>query len=180
MARSACKLVSLDVNFREPLWPSPDTARQEMLAAVKTADIVKVSAGEDGELEFMFGNTTSPSRGAEQLLNLGPALVLVTLARDGCYARSRSAEVKVPGIRVEAVDTTGAGDAFTAAVLTRLVEMGMGKADDIACLSGDSLREICLFANVTAALTCTRKGAISALPSRSEVEDRIKMMAEPG
>jgi ribokinase len=64
---------------------------------------------------------------------------------------------RVKPYRVDVVDTTAAGDAFTAALA-------------VAMASGQRLREAAQFANATGALACTRLGALPAMPTASEVQ----------
>ncbi|KAF6172335.1 hypothetical protein GIB67_024957 [Kingdonia uniflora] len=70
---------------------------------------------------------------------------------------------RVHGLKVDAVDTTGAGDAFVAGILSQL-------AADLSLIQNESgLREALKFANVCGALTVTERGAIPALPYREAV-----------
>ena len=55
--------------------------------------------------------------GTERLNEIGAAVVVVTLGRDGCYIHTPAAETTVPGYAAKVVDTTGAGDAFCAGFL---------------------------------------------------------------
>lgn len=169
-ARSAGKIISLDVNLREALWPSLAAARQEIYTALSLAHIVKVS---EEELAFITGNNESIEEETNQILALGPGLVFVTLGAGGCYVKTKHFATAVEGIAVQAVDTTGAGDAFTAAVLTRLVEIGLHDPRQIHDISLSTMQEICTFANIAGALTCTKNGAIPALPTKADVEERM-------
>ena len=93
-----------------------------------------------------------------EVLSRGPDLLVVTLGATGCFVHERGATgVFVPGLPVTAIDTTGAGDCF---VGTLVAELLMGRATIAAAR----------FANAAAALSVTRKGAASSLPSRHEVE----------
>jgi len=69
--------------------------------------------------------------------------------------------VHIPGFKVSAVDTTGAGDGFVAGLLVGLLEHGMKL---------DNLVEIGRFACAVGAITTTARGAIPALPTRAQVE----------
>jgi sugar/nucleoside kinase (ribokinase family) len=62
-----------------------------------------------------------------------------------------------PGLPVEVIDTTGAGDVFRGAFIAAL-------------LRGDTPADILRFANTAAALSCTRSGAIDGIPAIEEVE----------
>jgi ribokinase len=114
-----------------------------------------------GEAERMSGidvrGAESAAKAAERLLALGPRVVVVTLGEGGAVACGPDGRVLVPSFRVAAVDTTGAGDAFTGALAVALAE-------------GRALTPALAFANAAAALACTRRGAQAALPARAEVE----------
>ncbi|WP_316571601.1 ribokinase [Neobacillus sp. YIM B06451] len=68
---------------------------------------------------------------------------------------------EIPGYRVEAIDTTGAGDTFNGALAFALSE-------------GMELKEACQFANAAAALSVTKPGAQGGMPTRDEVKALIK------
>ena len=87
----------------------------------------------------------------------GVCHTVITLGARGALACGPEGSVRVPGIASVAIDTVGAGDGFNAALA---VALGDGRA------LPDALR----FANATAALACTRRGAQSSMPTRTEVE----------
>ncbi len=153
-ARAQGKLISYDPNLRLPLWPSADAAREGMIAGLDGANVVKVS---EEELEFMTGGSD-----VTPLWREGMALIIVTQGPDGATLHTRSSSHHEPGFRVQAVDTTGAGDGFVAGVLVRMLDFG----DDWPA----HLPEIVRFANAVGALTTTERGAIPALPTRATVE----------
>lgn len=159
-ARRSGALISFDPNLRPPLWPNLEHARREILAALPLADVVKIS---EEEAEFLYGPGTLAQH-AGCLLEAGPRIVAITRAEAGSYLATREARVEAPGFPVEVVDTTGAGDGFAAGMLTCLLER-----PSAAPLTASELHEIGRFANAVGALTCRRKGAIPALPERSEV-----------
>jgi sugar/nucleoside kinase (ribokinase family) len=111
--------------------------------------------------------TGAPSLGAAMrtiALETQAALVCVTLGEDGCVAICNGEEVRVPAFRVQAVDTTGAGDLFRAGLIARwLVEPDQ---PDV----GELLR----YANAVAALNCRDVGAFSAAPRTEEVEALLR------
>lgn len=95
--------------------------------------------------------------GAEHLLTVVPALV-VTLGAKGALVRTRDTSTEVPGISVDVVDTTGAGDTFCGALVAALDERV-------------PLDEAVRFATVAAALSVRRAGAVPAIPTREEIDD---------
>lgn len=92
-----------------------------------------------------------------RLLALGVDAVVITLGSSGALAATPDGIEHLPSITVQAVDTVAAGDCFTGALAVELA-------------SGRSLRDAVRFANAAAALSVTRRGAQSALPTRAEVE----------
>ena len=98
---------------------------------------------------------------ALQLQSMGVGNVVVTQGPAGALVLDKAGETtQVPGIEVTVVDTTGAGDAFNAALATA---MGEGK----------DLFEASRFAVVAGGLCCTKLGVIPALPTRGEVADLL-------
>lgn len=95
---------------------------------------------------------------ATALLALGPRSVVITLGADGALVAVGETVQRVPSLPVEAVDTTGAGDAFTAALAWRL---GLG----------EPLAAAAAFAARVGALAVTRRGAQGSYPTLEEVED---------
>lgn len=96
-------------------------------------------------------------RAAERILSLGPQSAVLKLGARGCLIASAEGFHRVPGFKVDAVDTTAAGDVFNGAFATALAE---GQAVPIAAR----------FANAAAALSVTRPGAQNSVPSRQEVD----------
>ena len=89
-------------------------------------------------------------------------LLVVTKGRDGATVVTRSARFAVPAVPVVVVDTVGAGDTFTAALLAGLADAGVLSRDVLAArVAGEPglLRDIVGQALAAAALTCTRPGA---------------------
>jgi fructokinase len=157
--------VVFDPNARPELWTDSDRGFPDLVAEMLGhADVVKATpedldaAGFDGE---------SPEALAEAVTAAGPHTVLLTLGDSGAFA---SATDRAPwgggaashgGYDVTPVDTTGAGDAFTAGALAALADRSE---------TGErSLSDVLGFANAVAAVTTTAAGAMTALPTREEV-----------
>jgi fructokinase len=148
--------ISYDVNIRLDLWRGRE---EEMLKdieeALKLADIVKIG---DGELEYLNKNGIA-------LEDFNFALVAITKGAEGSTIIHEDIRVDVPSFKVEPVDTTGAGDAFMAALLASLFYM---KRLNRLEFSKEELKELGSFANLVAALSTTKRGAWS-VPSLEEV-----------
>ncbi|MFE1993535.1 ribokinase [Streptomyces parvulus] len=98
-----------------------------------------------------------PEDWARILLAKGPRSVVVTLGAEGALVASGAGVARVPSVKVEAVDTTGAGDAFTAALAWRLG-------------TGDSLTEAAAYAARVGAAAVTKPGAQESYPTAAEAE----------
>lgn len=94
---------------------------------------------------------------ARALRARGPRAVILKLGAQGAFLDDGSGGRHFPGLRVDAVDATGAGDTFNGALAVALAE-------------GRALPEAVGFANAAAALSVTRPGAQSSIPTRSEVD----------
>lgn len=152
---------SVDPNLRLGLWPSPDAARREIAALLPHATLIKLS---EGELAFLTGATTE--RAARSLMGVETALLCVTHGAAGTTYYSAYSTGSVTSFPVTPVDTTGAGDAFVAALLVGLWQLG----DWPAALSDTpTIERVVKHANAFAALTVTKQGAIPALPNRAEL-----------
>ncbi|MDQ0787082.1 ribokinase [Streptomyces sp. B3I8] len=137
------------------LNPSPPRALPgEVLAACDPLIVneheARVVAGDAG-----LGDT--PEEWAAALLALGPRSVVVTLGAAGAVVSDGTgAPVRVPSVKVDAVDTTGAGDAFTAALAWRLG-------------AGEALADAAAYAARVGAAAVTRAGAQASFPTAEEV-----------
>ena len=160
-AKGKGMLISYDPNYRAALWDSEERATEMMKKLLPYADILKVS---DEEMVMLTG-TTDFAEGSKALADLGISLVMVTLGADGVFVRRGEDSAAVPGISVKVADTNGAGDTFLGAMLMQIAEKG--SPDDIGW---DELLEMVNFANKAASITCTRHGAIPAMPMIDEMK----------
>ncbi|MEU3343657.1 ribokinase [Streptomyces sp. NPDC006700] len=99
----------------------------------------------------------APEDWARGLLALGPRSVVITLGGEGALVASAEGVARVPSVKVDAVDTTGAGDAFTAALAWRLG-------------AGASLEQAAAYAARVGAVAVTRRGAQESYPTAAEVD----------
>ena len=111
----------------------------------------------EGEATRLAGGLADPEAAVSALLGRGVGTVVVTLGAQGVLAGHGATRLRVAAPAVTAIDTTGAGDAFNGALAVALGD-------------GRSLIDALGFACATGALTCTRRGAQDALPTREEVQ----------
>lgn len=160
-AREKGKLITCDPNLREPLWPSKDAAREQILWSLHQADVVKIS---DNEVEFLWHCT--PEEGAEKLLKeFGVSLAMVTLGPDGCLLKTANASFRAASPKVHPIDTTGAGDIFGGSAVARLLEL----EKPIAALTEEDLAYIGRFASTAASLSTEHPGGIPSIPDKEAV-----------
>lgn len=164
-AKDAGVILSYDPNLRLPLWPSADSAREGILSIWDTADIIKIS---EDEISFLTkGEDPYDDAVVRKFFHPNLKLLLVTEGADGCRYYTKEFSGRVKGFIVDQVDTTGAGDAFVAGVLSQL-------ALDVSLLQDeDRLRDALRFANACGALAVTERGAIPSLPTRKSVQDTV-------
>ena len=155
--------VSFDPNFRLHLWKDHEKVKALALEAAAMAELIKLNRE---ELRFMTGEE-EPKAGARKLLEMGVEVVVVTLGPDGAYYLSRDSEGMEPGFCVEVVDTTGAGDGFSAGLLAVLAYREWPPLNS-------TLAHAVRLANAVGAMVTTAIGAVSSLPSRPEVDSFLE------
>jgi fructokinase len=153
-------LISCDPNWRPHLWADPSEAPALIRQTLAECDVVKIS---DDEIVPLFG-TTDGEAAARAMRELGVQVAIVSLGARGCYYDSPGGSGYVAGEKVDAVDTTGAGDGFMAGLWAALLPQLDGRS-----LSGAELQIALRYANRVGALTCTKFGATTALPRKHEV-----------
>ena len=149
-------LVSYDPNIRPAVLPSPSGGRMLVERSVRNADVVKASRE---DLEWLY-----PSHSLDEVcarwLGLGPTLVVVTDGPRGALAyRTGRRPLRRPGRAIKLVDTIGAGDAFTAALLSALIRRGLHACDQLAAMPDAVLVEVVDEAVLVSSITCERSGA---------------------
>ncbi len=95
---------------------------------------------------------------AKKLLENGTENIVITLGKNGSIIATKEETVHITGLNVNAIDTTGAGDAFCGALA-------------VALSSGKELKEAVIYANYAGALATTKIGAQEALPTKEELEN---------
>lgn len=153
-------LISYDPNYREALWESREQAIEMMKAQLGFADLLKVS---DEELVMLTG-TDDLERGSDILRKYGISLVMITLGSDGVFIRLGNSTAQVAGFKVEVADTNGAGDTFMGAMLAQITNSEVAEGS-----SWDGFLRMVRYANKAASITCSRHGAMPAMPTAREL-----------
>lgn len=147
------KFISYDPNLRLPLWPSAAAAKAGMLSGLEYANLLKIS---HEELDFLTDSDDVAALWRDRM-----ELICVTYGADGAVLQLRDgSRIEHSGYAVKAMDTTGAGDAFVAAMLIGILQDRHNYRA--------KLPEILDFANAVGAMTCLGKGAIPSLPTMAQ------------
>ncbi|MBK9082602.1 MAG: sugar kinase [Rhizobiales bacterium] len=150
-ARGAGRIVCYDTNLRLKLWPLR-RARAIIHEAIRSADIARPGLDDAQKLTGL----DDPDAIADFYLSLGAKIVALTLGADGSLVATPDRRERIASVRVEAVDATGAGDAYDGAFLAEYLR------------TNDPFRAA-RFANAAAALSTQGYGAVAPLPTRAAV-----------
>ena len=141
------------------LNPAPARALPDALLAM-----VDIITPNETEAEVLTGvavtDADSAAKAAQALHDKGIAIVMITLGSKGVYISQQGTGKIISGFKVTATDTTAAGDTFNGAFVTGLLE-------------GKAIEDAVVFAHGAAAISVTRFGAQTSIPSRDEVEQFI-------
>jgi 2-dehydro-3-deoxygluconokinase len=154
-ARAAGAKLSFDSNLRLKLWPLA-RARAMISTAAAMADYFFTSRDDARALSGL----EEPDALIDWAHRLGAKNVLLMCGAEGAIASDGAKRERIAGVKVEAVDATGAGDCFCGATLARLA-------------AGDSLLGAARYGNAAAALKTTGFGAVAPLPRPEAVRDLL-------
>lgn len=148
------KRVSFDVNFRKALW----SEAKAKLIFRELANFAEIVFGDRAELELLVENPAeSDSDLLLQISALGPSQVVMKLADEGAVALIEGEFYSQPAIKVDVLDTVGAGDAFVAGYLSALLE-------------GEDAHERLMRGAFCGAMACTSLGDWEGSPTRAVYE----------
>lgn len=155
-------IISYDPNLRPPLWNTLEEAKEQIAFGMTQCDIMKIS---DNEIQWFTG-FEDYDEGIRYLQNTYHIpLILLSMGPAGSRAYYRNLRVEVaPFLQKNTIETTGAGDTFCACVLNYVLDHGLEN------LTETNLQEMLRFANATASLITTRKGALKVMPDVDEVD----------
>lgn len=162
-AKGAGTMISYDPNYRPSLW-GLERARAVVRKSVSMADIVVPSME---EAEVMFG-ITDPEEAAGTFLDMGAAVVALKLGSEGALIATGESMIRITAIEVDAVDCSGAGDAFAGAF--------------VACwLESQELERCARYAIVAAGLSTRGLGCVVPIPNKDEVVKYLDLVPDlPG
>ena len=148
-------VISLDPNIRASLIKDKKKYLMRLNRMIALADIVKIS---DEDVAWMTGSADF-AKAAKAFLRKGAKLVAITKGGEGCLVFSKSFAFELTAPKVTVADTVGAGDTFTAGLLTHLQRNGQLTKKAIAAMTEAQARAAAEFAMKCAAVTVSRAGA---------------------
>jgi len=150
-----CAIAATEKNMKVILNPAPArTLPETLLRNIWLATPNEIEA--EALTGIIINGAADAEKAASRLIEMGIENVIITLGPEGAWLKTDGFNGLIPGVKVEAVDTTGAGDVFNGAVA---VALAMGK----------ELREAVGFANKAAAISVTRLGAQASAPYLHEL-----------
>ena len=157
--------VCFDVNIRPTIWANREAAWPVCESILDSSTLVKMSM-DDARFLFDLGADATPDQVVELHGRFESPFIVITDGARGAWFSNwlegrHTPPVFVPAFSVDAKEPTGAGDAFVAAIIARLI------ASNWAALTVDDVR----YASAAGALTTTREGAIDSLPTGAEIQD---------
>ena len=142
------------------LNPAPASELSDELLSL--LDIITPNETEAEKLTGVrVDNEADAAKAAQVLHDKGIKTVLITLGSRGVWASVNGEGSRIPGFKVQAIDTIAAGDTFNGALITALLEE-------------KPLAEAIRFAHAAAAIAVTRKGAQPSVPWRKEIDDFLR------
>ena len=159
LASGQGKLVSFDVNYRDMIWHDEARCIKEVEQILPFVDLLKVS---DEELNFVGGEDNIPAF----MEKYGIRVVVETLGAKGAKYFYDGRSGVVEGRVVNAVDATGAGDAFWGGFLSYVMMEGIHRAGD---LTEEVVQQALTYGNAAGSLCVQKPGGIPALPTKEEI-----------
>ena len=163
-AKENGSIISFDPNVRLPLFSDHEYLKNIIHEYIQYADILKIS---DEEVKFIFGNDDIEDN-LEYLFNKGVKLVVYTSGKNGAKAFTKSTFTQSNGIKVKAIDTTGAGDGFIGCLLYQLAKDNVS-LKQLNSLTKDKLKNYLDISNKFCSISVTKEGSIASYPKMEEI-----------
>lgn len=157
-------IVSFDPNVRLPLFDDHEYLKNVIHEYIQYADILKIS---DEEVEFIFGNKDIEEN-LDYLFDQGVKLLVYTSGKDGAVAYTKNVVAHSKGIKVNVVDTTGAGDGFIGCLLYQMAKENVD-LEQINILTEEQLKTYLDLSNKFCSISVTKEGAIASYPAMEEL-----------
>lgn len=160
--------IVFDPNVRLPLWEDAEDCKKTIQSFLPLANIIKIS---DEELSFVTGYEDE-TQAIQWLFQGDVEAVIYTKGAAGAVIYLKDGTVNShSGFKVKPVDTTGAGDAFIGALISKLLRNEDMSPLQLLKQEGEA---ILAFSNYVAAMVTTKYGAIESIPTLKEVNEALE------
>lgn len=165
--KSANTTIVFDPNVRLPLWQNAEACKEAIHEFLPKANVIKIS---DEELEFITGEADE-DKAIQSLFEGSVEAVIYTQGAAGASIILKDGtKIYHEGFKVKAIDTTGAGDAFIGAAISRML---LSDELNITKLLKEEGQDILKFSNMVAAKVTTKYGAIESIPTIEDVTTEL-------
>ena len=165
--KSANAIIVFDPNVRLPLWQNAEACKEAIHEFLPKANVIKIS---DEELEFITGEADE-DKAIQSLFEGSVEAVIYTQGAAGASIILKDGtKIYHEGFKVKAIDTTGAGDAFIGAAISRML---LSDELNITKLLKEEGQDILRFSNMVVAQVTTKYGAIESIPTIEDVTTEL-------
>lgn len=165
--KSANAIIVFDPNVRLPLWQNAEACKEAIHEFLPKVNVIKIS---DEELEFITGEADE-DKAIQSLFEGSVEAVIYTQGAAGASIILKDGtKIYHEGFKVKAIDTTGAGDAFIGAAISRML---LSDELNITKLLKEEGQDILKFSNMVAAKVTTKYGAIESIPTIEDVTTEL-------
>ncbi|HEA20516.1 hypothetical protein LCGC14_0869280 [marine sediment metagenome] len=159
--------ISFDPNFRSDLWKNEEkTFIKKCVPFIEKAHLCKFSLEE----AYLLSGEKELEKACAVLHEIGTQVITITLGKEGTLISTPNFKTTVSSIKVEPVDTTGAGDAFIGCLLYQISQL---RDAHMILNDTDRLVEMVKMANKAGAITTKNYGAIPSLPSLEQLSGAL-------
>lgn len=155
--------IFVDVNWRPVFWPDINAAKPLIHDLLRHIDFLKITK-EEAELLF----DTTDAGAITYRLNNAEGVLVTDSERGSAYCLGEN-EGQLPAFSVTSIDTTGAGDGFTAGFIHQVCQHGIQSLAD-----PETAKRAVIYASAVGGIATTKPGAIAAQPTAAEVEDFLR------
>jgi fructokinase len=155
------KMVSFDINYRNLMWDSPQDAAEQVKNILPYVNFLKVS---DEEVFLIGGEDNIPDVMKENDITV----TVLTCGNNGARAYFDGRLFPIKAIPARVADTNGAGDGFWGGFIASLLDQ---EADSPVLIKDEHIKNALRFGTAAAWLTVQKHGAITALPTKAQVQD---------
>ncbi|MCH4327799.1 carbohydrate kinase family protein [Staphylococcus haemolyticus] len=165
--KSANAIIVFDPNVRLPLWQNAEACKEAIHEFLPKANVIKIS---DEELEFITGEADEDKAIQSLFEGYVEAVIYTQGAAGASIILKDGTKIYHEGFKVKAIDTTGAGDAFIGAAISRML---LSDELNITKLLKEEGQDILKFSNMVAAKVTTKYGAIESIPTIEDVTTEL-------